>query len=169
MPTLKLTNLAAYKQYWSDIATKHKLVDKFYYGDKDIVENESRSNGVSRFLWATPYDSAQYTDVFSDNVQKKKKAKVAYFKKTPSNKFADIDTTYQDCEAVIEDIISKIIQDKRGQDVSGTWTMVAVNISAFKTQPVEEIIGSSHFIGCELEMEFGDNTNLAYDATKWNP
>jgi len=168
MPKLKLTNLSDYKQYWTDIATSHKQIDGYYYGDKDVVGNAQKGNAFARFLWITPYENTRYTDALSDNIQKKKKATIAYFKKTPSNKFTDIDTTFQECESVIEDIVSKLILDKKGQDVNGTWTMVTVDINSLQMEPVEEIFGSNHYIGCELSMEFSDNTNISYDPNKWN-
>lgn len=168
MPNIKLTNLAAYKAYFADIATKHKEVDGFKWGDKDVIKNDSRSDMDKRILWASPYNSARYGDKMSDNIHKTKTARVAYFKTSASEKFADIDTTFDECEAVIEQILAKILLDKRGYDVAGVWNMIITDINSWKSGPVDMMIGSTQYYGWELEINFMDNTNLAYDATKWN-
>jgi len=169
MPQLKLTNLASYKQYWQDIATKHKLLNgASYYGDKDVVSNELRSNAKTLFLWITPYPGTKYGDQLSDNIVKKKTATVAVMKKVDDNKFATVENTFQYCEAIVEDIVSKLIKDNAGEDVSGVWTMISINTNTIQSQPVEQIFGSLHYIGCELSVEFNDNTALQYDASKWN-
>lgn len=169
MPTvIKLTNLASYRAYWQDIANKHKEVDGFRYGDKDVLKNDNRSDMPARLLWATPYERVPFEDRGSDNVQKVKKARVAYLKNAASEMFSDIDTCFDECEAVIEQILAKVYQDKRGADVAGNWTMLVTDITSWKMGPVEMKIGSTQYYGWELEMNFKDNTNLAYDASKWN-
>jgi hypothetical protein len=171
MPSLKLTNLAAYKAYFQAIATganSHKEIDGFKWGDKDVMKNDSRSDMPARVLWATPYDGARYIDRSSDNINKVKQARVAYMIVPDSEKFSDIDAAFDACEAVIEQILTKILMDKKGVDVDGVWTMLVTTVDSWKTGPVEAVFGSTKYIGWELELNFMDNTNLAYDASKWN-
>src|SRR5688572_3033788 len=139
MANLRLTNLAAYRAYFADIATKHKEVDGYKWGDKDVVKNDNLSDIPARILLATPYDNARYGDRMSDNIHKIKKARVAYLKTATTEAFSDIDTVFDECEAVIEQIIAKIYKDKRGEDVAGVWTMIATDINSWKTGPVEMI------------------------------
>lgn len=168
MPSIKLTNLASYRAYWQAIATAHKEVDGFKYGDKDVIRNDNLSDMPARVLWAMPYDKSRYGDKGSDNVHKRKVARVAYLKLADSEKFADEDKVFDECEAVMEQIMAKLYQDKRGYDVAGEWTMVVTDINTWSGGPVQMKIGSTNYYGWELELTFMDNTNLAYDASKWN-
>lgn len=167
MPNLKLTNLSTYKAYFATIASSHKEVDGFKWGDKDVVRNDNRSDLAARFLWAMPYDGAKYGDQQSDNVIKTKVARVAYMIVPDSELFSDEEAAFNFCEEVLEQIIAKIYRDKSGAMVEGAWEMIATNINSWKTGPVEKKIGSTKYIGWELEMSFQDNTSLEYDATKW--
>ncbi len=167
MPTLKLTNLTKYKAYFAAIAASHVAIDGFKWGDKEVVQNDSRSDMAERILWAQPYEAARYQDPGSDNITKVKEAKVAYLKVATSELFSDMDEDFIDCEEVIEDIIAKMIKDKRGAEVDGVWEMISVNIAGITTGPVDTIIGSTKYIGWEMKIPFHDNTNFAYDEAKW--
>lgn len=167
MPNLRLTNLASYKAYFQAIASSHVDIDGFKWGNKDVIKNDSRSDLVARFLWATPYENARYTDKSSDNVNKIKVARVAYMIVPESELYADEDLAFDACEAVIEQIIAKIMKDKAGQDVAGVWTMLATDPSSWTTGPVEKKLGSTKFIGWEMRINFIDNTSLEYDPSKW--
>jgi hypothetical protein len=168
MPNLKLTNLASYRAYFADVAVKHKQIDAYKWGDESVINNDVRSDFPKRILWAQPYENYRYDGNQSDNINKNKTARVGYFVIPVSKSFADIEAAYIVCESVIEDIISKILMDKRGADVNGVWTLLATNINSFKVTLVEYTFGSTWCIGCELELEFSDNTNLVYDPNKWN-
>jgi hypothetical protein len=175
MARINLTNLASYKAYFAAIATAHKEVDGYKYGDKDIIRNDNRSDMPPRVLWCAPYDRAKYGDKLSDNVHKKKVARVAYMKPSDSGSFADEDKVFQECEAVIEQILAKVYLDKKGANVANTedppvleWTMIVTEVNEWVTGPIEMIIGGTKYYGCELEITFSDPTTLVYDASKWN-
>jgi hypothetical protein len=173
MPKLKLTNLASYKAYFADIATKHLDIDGFKWGNKDVIRNDNRSDLAAKFLWAMPYDNAKYGDKSSDNVHKTKTARVAYMIIPESEKFSDEDAAFDFCEGVIEQILAKMLVDKRGAMVAAgdppvsEWNMIVTDINSWSSGPVEHKLGSTRYIGWELKISFSDNTNLAYDATKW--
>lgn len=167
MANIRLTNLSSYRQYFQAIATSHVDIDGFKWGDKDVVRNDNRSDMPARVLWATPYDRVRYGDKFSDNVHKMKVARVAYLVVPSSELFASEDTAFEATEAVIEQIMARLIQDKRGKDVAGDWQMIVSDINSWTTGPVEMKIGSTRYIGCELQITFQDPTNLLYNPTKW--
>ncbi|HEY3403897.1 MAG TPA: hypothetical protein VGK59_10950 [Ohtaekwangia sp.] len=174
MPILKLTNLATYKAYCADIAAKHKDIDGYKWGDENVITNDSRSDLPKRFLWAMPYDQAKYGDKHSDNVMRSKVARVAYMINPQDGKFSTLEAAYEFCEAVVEQIFARVLQDKRGKMVAivdppgEEWQMIVTDINSWKTGPVEKTFGSTKYVGCELEMTFMENTNLAFDASKWN-
>lgn len=168
MAALKLTDLAAYKAYFLALATAHKEIDGFKWGNKEVIMNDNRSDLPARFLWAMPYDNARYEDNRSDNVMKLKVARVAYMIIPDSALFADEEEAFDACEAVIEQILAKILVDKGGASVAGVWTMLVTDISSWTTGPAEKLLGSTKYIGWEMKITFKDNTHLAYDATKWN-
>ena len=167
MPTLKLTGLLAYKNYFADIAAQHVDILGYKWGEKKDVQNDNASDATANYLWAMPYESAQYNDTYSDNQHKTKIAKVAYLEVRDSALFSDEDAQFERCEARMEEIIARILRDKAGLNVAGNWTMIATTISSWKTSPVYMKIGSTAWLGYELEMTFIDNTNLAYNAAKW--
>jgi hypothetical protein len=164
---IKLTNLASYKAYFAAIAASHVDIDGFKWGDKDVIRNDNRSDMPERVLWATPYDRARYGDKLSDNVHKTKVARVAYLVVPNSELFADEDSAFDFCEATIEQILAKIQQDKRGSDVAGVWEMIITDMNSWSTGPVEMKIGSTRYVGWEMQINFMDPTNLLYNALKW--
>lgn len=168
MPNINLTHLASYKAYFNSLADQHVDIDGYVYGAKKVIQNDNRSKLSKRFLWAQPYNNVRYSDSNSDNTQKVKQANIAYWKLRESEKFEDEDDDFSFCESVIEDLIGRIMLDKRGSMVGDTWEMVLANIVSINTFPVEETIGSTQYIGWAMKIDFMDNTNLAYNADKWN-
>lgn len=170
MPNVKLTNLASYRAYFEAIAIAHKEIQGFKWGNTDVVRNDNRSDISPSFLWAMPYDIVNYDASHTDNVLKAKKARVAFMVVPDSTLFADEDTAFDYAEAVIEQIMSKIYLDKSGHlDTGGAdWSLLVTRIASWSSSPVEKKLGSTKYIGWELEIEFMDNTDLEYDPTKWN-
>lgn len=168
MPTLKLTGLLAYKNYFKDIATQHINIKGFKWGEKKVIENDNASASTENYLWAMPYENAQYTDTYSDNITKGKVARVVYLEVRDSQLFEDEDEQYEACEARMEEIIARILRDKKGAAIEDGWTMIATTIASWKTNPVEYKVGSTSWLGWELQMTFIDNTGLAFDKEKWN-
>lgn len=168
MPTLKLTNLVSYRTYFEDIATKHIAINGFKWGSAKVVANDNRSDITNTFLWALPYENVRYQDSMSDNVVKVKRARVSYMEVRNSELFEDEDEQYDACETVIEDIVARLIRDKRGADVAGVWHIIATNLGSYTISPVKETFGSTVYIGWELQLDFIDNTNLAFNTEKWS-
>jgi len=166
---LKLTNLVAYREYFHNLALKHKQINGFKWGDMDVVRNDNRSDLEDSFLWAQPYERVPYSDPDSDNITKRKTARVAYLKVRTSEAFSDIEADYDAAEAIVEQIMAKILVDKRGSLVGADWSLIATSISTWSTAPVHYLFGSTEYIGWELTIDFKDNANLQYDETKWHP
>ncbi|HTF21007.1 MAG TPA: hypothetical protein VK658_23190 [Chryseolinea sp.] len=164
--TIRLTNLAAYRDYFSAIATSHVDIAGFKWGEKEVVMNDNR-HATPNFLWAMPYDRVRYTDRSSDNVHKIKTARVAYMCVAASDKFEDEDAAFEASELIIEEILAKILVDKRGAEVAGDWQMIITDIASWSTGPIEKAIGSTKYIGWELSINFQDPTSLLYNASKW--
>jgi hypothetical protein len=165
--SIKLTNLASYKAYFAAIAASHVDIDGFKWGDKDVIRNDNRSDITESFLWAMPYDRARYGDKVSDNVHKYKVARVAFMIVPASELFSDEEAAFDFCEATIEQILAKILKDKRGADNAGVWDMLITDINSWTTGPVEKKIGSTKYIGWEFQLTFQDPTNLSYNQAKW--
>lgn len=167
MPQFKLTNLATYRSYFQAIATSHVDIDGFKWGDKDVLRNDNRSDMPEKLLWVQPYESVRFLDAGSDNVQKVKLARVAYMIVPDSEKFSDEDAALDVCEALIEQIVAKILLDKRGSDGAGEWSLLITRITSFTAGPVEYKFGGTKYIGYELKIEFQDPANLTYNPEKW--
>lgn len=170
MLSIYLTNLAAYRNYFQNIATKHKEIDGFKWGDEDVLANDNRSDMPASFLWTQPYEKFPFSDPDSDNITKRKKARVAFMKAIESNAaFSTIDAAYDAAEAIVEQIMAKILVDKRGAQVGADYVMLATRIASWSAGPVHYTFGSTPYVGYELEMDFHDPANMQYDATKWDP
>lgn len=167
MLVLKLTNLLSYKQYFADIAAQHVSIQGYKWGDKRDVMNDNASDATHNYLWAYPYQETNFNDSFSDNITKEKEATVAYLEVRDSQLFADEDAQYERCEALMDEIIARILRDKKGAQVGDDWVMIATKVT-FKTTPVEMKIGSTSWLGYELKMTFIDNAGLEFDKEKWN-
>jgi hypothetical protein len=167
MPSLKLTNLQSFKAYFNAIADAHVSIDGFKWGEKKVIQSGNRSDITKSYLWAQRYNKVRYTDNGSDNAMKKKVARLSYMKVRESERFADEDDDFQFCESVIDDIIAKIMMDKRGSMIGDDWVMIVANIPSINTYPIQDLIGGTVYIGWALELEILDNTNLVYDQTKW--
>jgi len=167
MPNLRLTNLLSYKQYFADIANQHVDILQYKWGSDVVAKNDVRSAAAKNMLWAVPYDQADYDDNFSDNINKRKTAKVSYLEVRNSEKFADIDEQFEHCEMIIEEIIARILRDKSGYQQGAEWWMIATEVKGFKTTPVEVTLGSTPWIGYELQMPINDNTNIAFNPQRW--
>jgi hypothetical protein len=168
MATLKLTDLATCKSYFSNIASLHKQIDTFRWGEKDLIQKNNRSNLGARILWVKPYDGADYQGDGTDNIIKNKVLELRYMLPIQNNQEAR-EAAATDTEAVIEQILAKMFRDKRGEIIAGAWTAIVFRVSAIKTDLFEITIASTLYAGCELQITFQDNTHLAYDETKWNP
>ena len=167
MARLKLTNLLSFKTYFNLVADEHVDIGGFKWGDKNVVKNDNRSNITPSFLWVVPYEQSRYSDILSDNIIKTKPVALSFMKVRESAKFADEEADYEFCEAVMEQIMARIIKDKRGAMGATNWEMLVANISSAVGAPVETTIGSTRYIGWELKLDFMENGNLAYDAAKW--
>lgn len=166
--SLKLTNLLSYKNYFLDLATKHVDIEGFKWGEEKVIRNDNRSDMPANLLWAMPYEDARYSDSFSDNIMKTKLARVSYLEVRDSKLFDDEAAQFIRCEARIEEIMARVLRDKRGADVDGVWELIATTINSWKTEPVTMVLGSTTYLGYSLEMLFMDNANLAFDAEKWS-
>lgn len=167
MTTLKLTSLSSLKTYFGQLASEHVDIGGFRYGDDKVIKNDNRSSLPNSFLWVAPYELSRYGDNFSDNVMKTKPVALSFMKVRESEKFSTEQEDYEFCESVMEQVMARIIRDKRGEMVGSDWTMLVTSISSAVGRPVEAIIGSTRYLGWELKLDFMDNTNLAYDAAKW--
>jgi hypothetical protein len=167
MPNLKLTNLLSYKEYFAGIAAQHVAIEGYKWGDDVVIKNDNRSNTGRNMLWTVPYEQADYEDNFSDNVHKRKQARVSYLEVRNKELFASIDEQYNQCETIIEEIIARILRDKAGYQQGNDWVMIATEIKSFKTIPVEMTLGSTPYIGYELQMDFMDNSNFQFNTQRW--
>lgn len=171
MANLYLTNLASFKAYFQAMAVgaaKHVDLEGFKWGDKDVLCNDNRSDLAKTFLWTGPYEGVRYNDPASDNITKNKMVKLSVFTVADSERFADEDAAVEKCEAIMEDIVARLLRDKRGADVAGVWTMLVANINSATGKPVTVELGSTQYHGWELSIELIDNRGLQYNAAKWN-
>lgn len=168
MQQLRIVNLATYKAYAQELATGHKHIAGFKWGDKEVIQTGARSDAAGSFLWAMPYEESRLNgDV--DRAMKTREIRLGYLQPRNSSKFADEDAQYEFCEAVIEQLIARLLRDKRGyNNAQGQWVTLSLSVQSIRTAPIEHTLGATKFIGYEVRLDIMDNVNLAYDQTQWN-
>lgn len=168
MPQLRIVDLSTYKAYSQELAIGHRDIAGFKWGDKEVIQTGARSDAAGSFLWAIPYeDSSVSGDV--DHAMKQREVRLAYLQPRASERFADEDAQYEFCEAVIEQLIARLLRDKRGyNNAQGEWVTLSLSVQSIRTAPIEHTLGATRFLGYELRLQVMDNANLVYDATKWD-
>jgi hypothetical protein len=119
-------------------------------------------------LWALPYEEITYDVVDGDHQLKVKEAVMVYLEVRNSELFADEDAQYQTCETRAEEILARIERDIRGVTVGNDWVQIISRLTSKRLKPVEHKIGSTHYVGFEIRLEFMDNSGMNYDANLWN-
>lgn len=159
---IQLTNILSLQTYFTALATganHHKEIDGIKFGDNEVLMAANRSDMEARVLWVSEYENwtAQGTQ---DNLHTRKPFKMVYMKVPASDLFADKQTAKDQCEAVMRQIIAKIIVDKQAG-------LVLTKLDSIKAEVGEYMVGSTNYCGCEVSLEILDNTGFQYDATKW--
>jgi hypothetical protein len=129
------------------------------YGDEEVKGNEVK-HWKGRRLWLWPYGPVKVADNRADNYLANKQASMFIGGGAPA-KFAEQDNYFKECEAIVKQIIAKMILDR-------SLGKIVTRIENF-TYDKMEIAGSTKFIGMELKFWFYDPTGFEYDETKWNP
>lgn len=155
-----LTNYDSYKTYFMGLASSHKSIDGFLYGDRDIAANEGRSwEGLKLWLW--PYESVRVQDDRSDNYLKRKQGTLWVGGAAHSASFEDEQNYFRNCEMIVEDIISRILKD-------ANEFLLVTRIQEYSYQQADLLIGSTNYIGCELRFFYLDPTGFIYDNDRWD-
>jgi hypothetical protein len=157
-----LTTYQAYQDYFQALCTAHKLLgaNSYLFGEEVVAMNSGRGwSGVK--LWLDEPDPAGVADAGSDNYLKKKKGSLFVGGAPASAKYADEQTKYKDCELIVEDLVSKLIQD------NDAFT-VLIEKGSIKYGRAEYMFSSSKFVGCRLDFTYIDPTGFPYTAENWN-
>lgn len=153
-----LTDMESCKQYFGLLATQHKQLSGFAYGDQDVQNNEVRS-WKGRRLWLWPYGAARIEDNLSDNYLQLKEGSLFVGGVPPSGKFADEEAYQEENEGIVKDLISRILRDR-----ANGLLVTRLNGYAFEKVTIQQ---SSRILGVELRFSFYDATGFEYDETQW--
>lgn len=159
---MSLEDEESYKAYFLAIATAHKKLGAtaFIYGDEKAFQNEGKSMKGDK-LWLEEPEPAGVTDSNSDNYLKEKKGALFICGAT-SGKFSDEQTQYAKCAEIVEDIISKMIQDYDS-------FAILIKKGSIKYGRAEYLMPSAtKMIGCRLDFTYTDPSGFPYVAENWN-
>lgn len=154
-----LTDLESYKTYFELLATQHKQIEGFAYGDQGVQNNEIRV-WKGRRLWLWPYGPARVEDNLSDNYLQLKEGSLFIGGRAPSEKYEHEESYQEENEAIVKAIISRMIRD-RGEG------LLVSRINGYSYEKVT-IQNSSKIMGVELRFSFYDPTGFEYDETQWD-
>lgn len=154
-----LTDIASYKSYWENLASDHKLITSFTYGDQD-VQNAEAITWEGTKLWLWPYGPVRVVDNLGDNYMQQKEGSVFVGGPEPEA-YEDQDTRFNQCETIVKQLISRMLRDR----AAGTL-ITRVNNWTFERS---EIDLSTKMIGYQLRFFFDDPTGFEYNENDWNP
>lgn len=159
--TFDLTDCASYKAYFAKLAKESKLLgeSQYLFGDVEVGQSEA-SEWKGKKLWAWPSERARMQDQLSDNLYLTREGSIWIGGGAPE-KFADRDTYYQECEAIVKKLLSKINFDR-------SESLLSTNFSSYTMQRADMMLGGSPFIGCELILNWDDPDGFEYDEDDWN-
>lgn len=157
-----LTDIDSFKAYFSGIADNLIALEGFIFGDDQVALNSAKSwKGIR--LWLDPNPSASVQDNLSDNFLQQRQGALWIGGPVIGNSFESRDNLYKQSEAIVKDVISKMLKDK-------SEFVLLTGFSSYKFGRADYELGSSKMVGCRLEFTYTDPSGFAYDESKWtNP
>lgn len=154
-----LTDFQSYQDYFEAIATAHKNIDSFSFGDQDVLNNEiSGWNGKKLWLW--PYGEVKTEENANDNYLDRVQGSLFVGGAAGSAKFSDEYAYFLACEQIVKEIRNRVLKDM----IDGK---VITRLNGWARAQVE-INMSTKLIGCELRFFYHDPSGFTYDENKWN-
>jgi len=157
-----LTDFESYQLYFKTLAELHKDLGAgaFLFGDDGAATNEGKVWKGKR-LWLEPYQPVVITDQLSDNYLKEKKGSL-WIGGSPANQKFDTRFSYfRACESIVEDIVSRMLQDRSNEKLITRLTTYKYGMGEFE-------FSATPLIGCRLDFTFNDPNGFEFDADKWN-
>lgn len=160
MIVFDLTDYLSYKAYWQQIASTNKLIGNanYLFGEVEVGQNEA-SEWKGKKLWAWPSVRGRGSDP-GDNLSLTREGSIWVGGPCDSDKFADEDTYYAACEAIMKQILSKLNKDQADQ-------LLATQFNAYVMQRSDMDLSGTKFIGCELTFTYSDYDGFEYDPNDW--
>ncbi len=153
-----ITDPATYKTYFETIATEHVDIDGFIYGDDDVQKNEIRTwDGIK--LWLEDPSRIKPIGPNIDNLLKEKRCSLWVGGSPPSASFEDIQTFYNQCQTIIEDIISRVLRDRQNQDLVTEVTSYEYGRADYNL--------STQMVGCRWDFSYHDPSGYPFNEDKW--
>lgn len=152
-----LTDLSNYQTYFDQLATKHKLIDSFSYGDQE-EQNQEVITWEGTKLWLWPYGPVRIVDNQADNYMQQKEGSLFIGGPEPEE-YADRDAYFLQCELIAKGIISRMIKDRYEE-------VLVTRINGWSFDRAESVL-STKMIGVELKFFFDDPTGFEYDENEW--
>jgi hypothetical protein len=156
----QLATFTEFYQYFSDIATSHVDINGFKFGEKEIVQCGARSNMTLPALWAEAYDPATILDNRSDNHTGQLNNVIYIMDKKPKT-WADQRSRYDELEAIVRDILGKVLQDYNAGDLQAEFQGFRYGWSEFP-------LGANEMLACRLDLRFLRPERLVYNQAKWS-
>ena len=153
-----LTDNDAYENYFRALATQHKEIDGFLYGDEDVQLNATRAwKGIK--LWLEEPNRARPVGPNTDNLLKDKRCSLWVGGSPPSSKYADVQAYYNKCEKIVEDIIARVLRDRQNQDLVSEITSYEYGMARYTL--------STELVGCRWDFSYLDPTGYPYKEENW--
>jgi hypothetical protein len=157
-----LTDFQSYQDYFSAIATNHKQINGFLFGDDDIANNAAKSwPSKTKKLWLEPWPPVETIDNQSDNKLLRKKGALWVGGSPPSQTFQAREDHYKACEIIVKDIISKLEKDN-------TEFNLLIEGASYKFGKATYEVSATKLLGCRLDFSFLDPSGFPYIEENWN-
>lgn len=161
--------LSEYVAYFKNLAAKHKLIadtaaeKHFYRMELEEVLTNIKSNLNFPAFALEAYD-ANFNDSVSDNVLKSRAGAFMILDHPEDKKDMDqIHTVWDACEAIADDIVIKMWNDKRGnqEKVVRGFNLNTIEYKFLANEP-------GGLYGIRVTFQINSAINNEIDATKWN-
>ncbi len=156
---LNLTNEDSYKSYFEAIATQHVSLTQFKFGDEDVIRTAAKTGLQEKTLWADRHQPTEIRDERFDNFLGERQATIMVMS-PDKEKHADQQALYNTCEAIVTDIISRILKDFNDG-------LLSTQFSRYKYGEGEIELGSTRYRGCRLDLFWEAPVELEYAELNW--
>jgi hypothetical protein len=154
-----LTDFQSYQDYFEAIANSHIDIEGFMFGDEDIAINKGRA-WKGKQLWLEPWQPVKIVDQLSDNYLQEKTGTLWLGGSPPSAKFQDRLDYYGACEAIVKDIIARMLKDRNEE-------LLITRITTYRYGMGEFTFSSTPMVGCRFDFTFHDPSGFEYNENKW--
>jgi hypothetical protein len=160
---MAVQSFETYKEYFKDLADKHKGINSFVMGDSERIIGMQRSKIAYPNLWLESPDIS-IKDNKSDNPQGDFKGALNIITNCKTDNYEQQDAAMETNFQLAVDVISRMIRDRIGRSEN---PMFNLDLNSIQMMPINSMMIDNDF-GWRVEFLLNNNVLFCYDSAKWN-